>query len=50
MADQFHLVEGVVDGHRFGRVLLDPHDAAGLVLVGCVVGSVVRLAVHLTVG
>ena len=50
MADQFHLVERVVDGHRLGRVFLDPHDAAGLVLVGCIVGRVVGLAVHLTIG
>ena len=34
MADQFHLVERVVDGHRGGLVLLDTHDLAGFVVVG----------------
>ena len=33
VADEFHLVERVVDGHRRGRVLLGAHDAPGLVVV-----------------
>ncbi len=39
MADQFHLVERVVDRHRLGRVFLDPHDLPGLVVVDLGTGS-----------
>ena len=33
VTDQFHLVQGLVDGHRSGGMLLLPHDAPGKVLV-----------------
>jgi hypothetical protein len=33
VADEFHLVEGLVDGHRGGGMVLLPHDPAGQVLV-----------------
>ena len=33
VADEFHLEQGVVDGHRLGGVFLLPDDAPGLVVV-----------------
>src|SRR5262245_30853115 len=33
VADELHLVERVVDGHRLGRMLLGPHDSPRLVIV-----------------
>src|SRR6266536_3725325 len=29
MADEFHLEEGLIDGHRLGRMLLLPNDPTG---------------------
>ena len=47
MADQFHLVERVVDGHRRRRMVLDAHDPTGHVIVH---GFQAGLRAHLSAG